>query len=498
MLTPNLETSHPFSLKLPLQDAAHLVPSLAGSGTTADPSGAGAVKLINGTVECSSCHNPHNQFGDLKNTNFLVRSNENGGLCLSCHTTAARTVGSRNNPLEPWATSIHAVSSAQIGANAGLGGYSTVAELACGTCHATHGAAPGGGLLRNPKPPVQGMDGVSQACLGCHDGGNKLLSPILNVYADLAKPRAHPFASASNKHALGEPTVLNNNRHATCADCHNAHAAKQTVSFNAAPGIRPSQLGVAGVDANGALMTTPAANQYENCLRCHGSSAGKQSGAYGYTRAVTSNAGDPLNVLAEFDATALSAHPVMRAATLTQQPSLLPFMWNLTATMQSRPMGTQIFCTDCHNSDNNREFGGTGANGPHGSSNDHLLERRYVMSQVAAPTGAPGTGPGSPIINATPNPFLTGSASPFALCAKCHNLENIAANVSFAEHSRHMQKNGFSCSTCHSAHGVPAGTAGVSGTRLVSFDINVVAPNTGSVPTYANGTCNLICHGKAH
>jgi hypothetical protein len=25
-------------------------------------------------------------------------------------------------------------------------------------------------------------------------------------------------------------------------------------------------------------------------------------------------------------------------------------------------------CIECHNSDNNREFGGTGPNGPHGSS----------------------------------------------------------------------------------------------------------------------------------
>ena len=45
-------------------------------------------------------------------------------------------------------------------------------------------------------------------------------------------------------------------------------------------------------------------------------------------------------------------------------------------------MGTQILCTDCHNSDDNREFGGTGANGPHGSKWTHILERRYEFSQI--------------------------------------------------------------------------------------------------------------------
>ena len=50
-----------------------------------------------------------------------------------------------------------------------------------------------------------------------------------------------------------------------------------------------------------------------------------------------------------------------------------------------RGMGTQILCTDCHNSDDNREFGGTGPNGPHGSKFSHLLERRYDITQAPLP-----------------------------------------------------------------------------------------------------------------
>ena len=55
--------------------------------------------------------------------------------------------------------------------------------------------------------------------------------------------------------------------------------------------------------------------------------------------------------------------------------------------MPGRLMGIQTFCTDCHNSDDNREFGGIGPNGPHGSVNSHILEHNYQFSQAAAPGG---------------------------------------------------------------------------------------------------------------
>ena len=79
----NMQSSHPFSLALPLQDNINLVASLAANGTTADPTG--AVKLIKGNVECTSCHNPHVQAKDLISQNFLVKDSSNGQLCLACH-----------------------------------------------------------------------------------------------------------------------------------------------------------------------------------------------------------------------------------------------------------------------------------------------------------------------------------------------------------------------------------------------------------------------------
>ena len=67
----NLTGSHPFSLRLPMKDAANLVASLVSKGVTADPTG--AVKLINGNIECTSCHSPHVQNIDKIAQNFLVR-----------------------------------------------------------------------------------------------------------------------------------------------------------------------------------------------------------------------------------------------------------------------------------------------------------------------------------------------------------------------------------------------------------------------------------------
>jgi hypothetical protein len=161
-------------------------------------------------------------------------------------------------------------------------------------------------------------------------------------------------------------------------------------------------------------------------------------------------------------------------------------------------MGTRIFCTDCHNSENNREFGGTGPNGPHGSPNSHILERRYDASQVT-PGTFPSGGPGTLISNLAPNPVLTpGQQNPYNLCAKCHDLTKTVTNQSFQRHSTHINK-GISCSVCHSAHGVPAGSTGLSGRRLINFDVSVVAPN-GGVLSYTSGsqTCTLTCHMMDH
>lgn len=494
IIDTRMDLSHPFSLQLPMKDSPHLATGLAASNKTRDVTD--SVQFIEGNVECTTCHNPHIQAVDKHSQKFLVRDNIKGALCLSCHDTAPRTVNTLTNPLAEWPASVHAKSAAQVAPRAGIGAYETVAEFACLSCHVPHNA-PGGSLLRNVTPAMPSIDSTSQSCMTCHDGSNKLVQPIANVFADFQQKSSHPYASGSNTHLASEPVVVVRNRHATCADCHNAHAAKQTDIFNKPPELRPSQYGVAGVGADGTNLSAPATKQYENCLRCHGNSSGKQPlNVFGYLPARVVFVGDRLNVINEFGNSAASTHPVMRDSTFNSQSSLRSFMLDISGKTPMRAMGTRIFCTDCHNSDNNREFGGTGPNGPHGSRNDHILELPYNASQVA-PGAWPSGGPGTLVINLIPNPPLAaGSAGPYALCAKCHDLTNVVSNASFAKHSVHIQK-GFSCSVCHTAHGVPASSAGLSGRRLINFDANVVAPK-GGVLSYANNTCVLTCHMTDH
>jgi predicted CXXCH cytochrome family protein len=476
----DLKSSHPFSLQTPLVDTPNVNVQLFGNpGKTADPK----VRLINGTIECTTCHEPHFQNIDKVLPLFLVRDSSNSQLCLACH-DPNRVVNGQTNFLAGWSASIHATAANTTSNTPYVGGYSTVSQNGCNSCHMPHDASGAVRLLRGAN---------EQDCATCHAGTN-LQPAILNVYGEFAKPGSHPAPGANNLHDRAEAALLNNNRHGTCADCHNPHSSQQTTAFNNPPAVRPSQIGTLGISAvDGTTVVNPAVNQYENCLRCHGTSAGKAVNAqlYGYlpTRLVSS--GDPLDVIPQFALTSTSSHPVTHdRSSVLPQPSLLPQMLQLDGTTPGRTMGTRTFCTDCHNADDNREFGGTGPNGPHGSKWTHILERRYEMSQTVSPGGQ--------VTNLFPNPDLT-VAGPYALCGKCHDFNQVMANTSFTRHSDHINA-GFSCSVCHTAHGMGGVNANVSGERLVNFDIAVVAANGAQPISYnrATGSCALVCHGEAH
>jgi hypothetical protein len=485
-----LTGSHPFSLVLPMKDSPNLVASLVSKGVTADPTG--AVKLIKGNIECTSCHHPHLQGIDKVAQNFLIRDSSNGQMCLACH-DPNRVVQGQINPLAGFTGSIHQTATNQVSPDGHIGSYPTVGVNACNSCHQSHDSVAPARLLRPATPSAPGNDPVTQDCMTCHNGGTYLSPAPMNIMAEVAKA-GHPLPAGVNYHDAAEQTLLNHNRHAACADCHNAHASNQTVLFNAPPALRPSQALVSGISAaDGVTPLTPAVNQYENCLRCHGTSTGKQRLLiYGYSPVRVVSAADPLNIVPEFAATATSSHPVThdRSSPLPQ-PSLLLNMLNLNGTQSARTTVARISCTDCHNSDDNREFGGAGPNGPHGSINSHILERNYQFSQAAQPGGI--------VTNLFPSPDLT-VAGPYAMCAKCHGLSQILSNSSFQYHSLHISQYGFSCSVCHTAHGIGSVSPNVTGERLVDFDVNVVAQNGATPISYhrATNTCALVCHQAAH
>jgi predicted CXXCH cytochrome family protein len=513
VLGTNLQSSHPFSLVLPMNDAPDLVATLATKGQTADPTG--AVRLINGNIECTSCHNPHVQAKDPIAQNFLVKNSAQGAMCLACHDPNRVTQG-QTNPLAGWSTSIHATATDAVQNLP----YPTLDQNACLNCHTNHNAPGADWILRGAG---------DQDCLNCHSGSSSstggAIPPAMlgyanprsgavaasvmvpanvaarfNVASEYAKI-GHPISSGANVtqfKALSkgqfQTVVPNTPSQSGCIDCHDPHSVQAVTAFSAAPALRASQNATIGIsEKDGVTVLRPARNQFEVCLRCHGTSASKLEDRtkYGYLPARLLTAADPLNLIPQFSISAASSHPVFHPRTSPlPQPSLLTNMWDINGTTQGRAVGVQIFCTDCHNSDDNREFGGTGPNGPHGSKWNHILERRYEFSQAPAP--------GQAVTNLFPNPDLSVNG-PYALCGKCHNLSNILQNASFSKHSTHINA-GFSCSTCHTAHGMSSSSANVSGQRLVNFDINVVAPN-GTLPiSYNQGTstCTLTCHNMAH
>ena len=477
----NLQPSHPLAFALPLKDNIDLVASLAAKGKTGDPTG--AIRLVNGNIECTSCHSAHVQAKDPISQNFLVRDSSNGQMCLACHDPNRQM--RKSDPAAQWATSAHALLQNKISPQANVGSYTTVAQDACIACHAPHNAQGPARLLRGAN---------EQDCIACHNGGANITPTPPDVFSEYAAPKiGHPFPTTTNPHDAGESALLNNNRHATCVDCHNGHGSAQVGVFPPPPLVRVSQKDSAGISAtDGMTVVAPVVNQYENCFRCHGTSAGKAvRPVYGYLPVRAVSAGDPLNIIPQFSTSATSSHPVTHVSnSALPQPSLLSNMWNLNGVTAGRAMGTQILCTDCHNSDDNREFGGTGPNGPHGSKWTHILERRYEFSQAVVP--------GQLITNLFQNPDLSVNG-PYALCGKCHSLSNIMTNASFTQHQSHIAA-GFSCSVCHTAHGMGGINPNISGQRLVNFDVNVVGPN-GAFPISYNrstNTCSLVCHNTVH
>lgn len=534
----NLSTMHPVSFVL---TNGHLAPfSTAQSSlytspySTANP----AVPLIKANVECTSCHNPHVQNIDPTG-NFLVVNNTSGALCSACHTSipagsttgmgldfsrvrpeatasvTGSTLGSaaaanNTNPLSGWQTSIHATAPNKVAPQitlatnpaissrtpqgqrtVSLGPYRTIAANGCESCHTQHNA-------QQPHSLLRAVDDLS--CLNCHNGSANISPAASNILAEMVTPKyGHAFSMGNTPHLANEAVLLNQNDHVTCVDCHNPHSANKVTQFSPAPGIRPSQYLVKGISAtDGTTVLSPAVNQYENCLRCHGTNTGKRTSiAFGYMPRRAVEASDPMNVIPEFSALATSTHPVFQDRRSSfPQPSLRTNQLNLDGSTQGRVMGTRILCTDCHNSDDNREFGGSGPSGPHGSIFPHILERRYEFSRSAIP--------GALVTNLFPYPSLSAQGGPgggpYALCAKCHDLNQVIKNTSFSEHARHVQQDGFSCSVCHTAHGMGAQSGTISGERLVNFDINVVAPNGATPISYnrATNSCSLVCHNHVH
>lgn len=295
----------------------------------------GEVRLDrNGEMQCTSCHDPHNnQFGD-----FLVVEDVRGALCLECH-----------DP-DYWDASIHNLdTSTWSGAGDDpwpASDHTTVRDNACANCHRSHNAGTPERLLT--------FLGEERNCLVCHSGN----VAARNMEPEFRKPSAHDVFAYIGVHDPGE-NVADSAPHIECVDCHNPHAMQAAEAGGG--GLSGALLNVAGVTSDGA---TVAAIQQESelCYRCHGD--------YPHTDPIIPRHHAEPSVRMQFLAANDSFHPVESMGVNPDVPSLmLPY-----------DETSQITCTSCHNNDQGPNTGGAGPNGPHGSIFHPLLERRLEMA----------------------------------------------------------------------------------------------------------------------
>jgi predicted CXXCH cytochrome family protein len=411
----------------------------------------GKVKLDhNGEVQCASCHDPHNdQFG-----NFLVVDNTGSALCLTCHSV--------NN----WSGSVHAISTTPVTpmvmqklnrSTAAPASHTlkntTVAAQGCENCHVPHLAGSKERLMRFSAP--------EQNCLVCHNGSMN----TKNVAADFQKVSVHPITLNGAAHSPQEDPVNPRVRHVTCSDCHDPHGSTTTTATQAK--ASGALNGVVGVSANGAILK-PANKEYELCFRCHGDSMSRGSARVNRQMPET-------NKRLQFSTANQSFHPIETIGKNRAVPSLIA-PWTASSVMT---------CTDCHNSDQSPNAGGSGANGPHGSVYAPLLERQLVTTD-----------------------FSAESIANYALCYKCHSRDSILGDQSFRAvdsmgqdrgHRFHIVDQKTACTTCHDSHGV------LDAKHLMNFNSDYVTPSS-TIPSAlmytstgnSGGVCTLTCHGKDH
>jgi len=393
-------------------------------------------------LQCTSCHDPH----DDTYGKFLVMENRYSSLCIACHD---RT---------DWDSSAHALSQAMWN---GSGTdpwprteFTQVDENACENCHQSHTA---GGHVRLLNYAIE-----EDNCLVCHNGN----VAETDIEAQLIKQYRHGVQDFFGLHDAAEDYTGPMSPHVECVDCHNPHRANDTTA--SAPDVPGPLHGVKGISASGAPVEE-VAYLYEVCFKCHADNNV-------LSIASIDRQNQQFNTRLEFDIINPSYHPVEGAGQNLNVPSLLaPYTVN-----------SVIYCTDCHNSDDNPAVGGIGSKGPHGSIFEYILESNYTTWDNTME-----------------------SSYEYALCYKCHDRGSILGDASGFPHSTHVGPGAGGmgnapCSACHDPHGISAtqGNA-VNNTHLINFDVIIVQPNLSGSLAFEDlgtfqGSCSLLCHGADH
>ena len=266
----------------------------------------------------------------------------------------------------------------------------------CAHCHEQHASV--GGSEPSPNSPA-GPDVYLEAaneeelCFACH--GTTPVGTAPDIETDVTtNTYGHLSQNYSGIHRTNE-TLGNTTKHIECTDCHNPHAAGNTLhtpgSETAATVLTSASplYGVTGADPDYAtnapnIWTAPAqedytlqtaTKEYQICFKCH-------SGAVGNPATWSSTSGSTAwtDVGLEFSPYNKSGHPVVTGLNnypnsdsvtiwpgpiiykgLNNYPDTDPYAdWDQLLDTWGTNTSTQtMYCSDCHTTD---------SNGPHGSS----------------------------------------------------------------------------------------------------------------------------------
>jgi len=408
------------------------------------------------TGSCGQCHSEGS--GQVRYSEGLWRANDNA-LCYTCH---AVEDGSGTYPGQRvYQTSPHALDSRSVWPGPVPRPRDDLeAAGKCLNCHDPHGA-------EDRTGPIPGLliSREETLCLSCHDGD----PADADVAREMAKPFAHAGRRTRGTHAAdegGDPTryaYAGGARHASCSDCHNAHASYPDASPPMAPQASRANAWVGRVRViNGGpgaipayeylapLVESPAPLEYEICFKCHSSWTRQPPGQPDLARLL-----NPANP---------SYHPVEGPG---NNPGIRP-----DAFVPGIDASRVIFCGDCHGSDD------PDVRGPHGSTYPDLLRRPYDTAPAAALVG------------------------PDDLCFQCHDYDTYANPYGAAGdasrfnppaaaggHGFHVGEHGVSCHACHDSHGSPEHPALMTTDRFPGL--------TRFSSTHDGGTCQSTCHDSA-
>ncbi|MFQ5901240.1 MAG: cytochrome c3 family protein [Thermodesulfobacteriota bacterium] len=226
--------------------------SASASNTEIKPPGSitAPVKLDNnGKVQCTSCHDPH----DDAYPNFLLMDYGSGSpICTACHSltswnatdnpvhrnSTATWTGTLGTDSNPWHIDLNDIGNSCESTSPLSGNYcdDTLAMHGCFSCHRSHTGAIGMMLLKGENPLDSTEKGEEWSCIPCHNGN--LASTDIETELDGGLSN-HPVKGASNYNlhsperypAASDPIrenrdTLGASRHAECPDCHNSHVLK--------------------------------------------------------------------------------------------------------------------------------------------------------------------------------------------------------------------------------------------------------------------------------